>query len=190
MRCGSKRTKSLSLSSLSVLSLCSLSRSPQTRTQRQYALLFEPRSSSPPLSFFALCTRNEYVLINGEILFSSNPFPHTSCMLYLKRNECEGECTLRSATHEKAYVVLFAVQKPPFFVLRRVRLEYPLQTYTLNDCLFTFSLSRGDIFTPLQSAQDTRTILILYHHGGRRRNRNVRVPSGNQPTVEFDHQRA
>ena len=134
--------QNLSLSSLSVLSLCSLSRSPQTRTQRQYALLFEPRSSSPPLSFFALCTRNEYVLINGEILFSSNPFPHTSCMLYLKRNECEGECTLRSATHEKAYVVLFAVQKPPFFVLRRVRLEYPLQTYTLNDCLFTFALSR------------------------------------------------
>lgn len=52
--------------------------------------------------------------------------------------------------------VLFVVQKPPFFVLRRVRPEYPLQTYTLNDCLVTFALSRGDIFSPLQSAQDTQ----------------------------------
>ena len=120
------RLQTHKISLLSLLSLCSLSRSPQTRTQRQYALLFEPRSSSPPLSFFALCTRNEYVLINGEILFSSNPFPHTSSVCCTKRNEHEGECTLRSATHEKAYVVLFAVQKPPFFVLRRVRLEYPL----------------------------------------------------------------
>ena len=62
--------------------------------------------------------------------------------------------------------VLFAVQKPPFFVLRRVRLEYPLQTYTLNDCLFTLSLSCvGDIFTPLQSAQDTRTITTIIMAG-------------------------
>lgn len=117
------RLQTHKISLLSLLSLCSLSRSPQTRTQRQYALLFEPRSSSPPLSFFALCTRNEYVLINGEILFSSNHF---------------------------------------FVLLRRVSPEYPLQTYTLNDCLFTFALSCvGDIFTPLQSAQDTRTIILL-----------------------------
>ena len=101
MRCGSKRTKSLSLSSLSVLSLCSLSRSPQTRTQRQHALLFEPRPSSPPLSFFALCTRNEYVLIKGEILFSSDPFQHTSFVCCTKRNEHEGECTLSSVQHTK-----------------------------------------------------------------------------------------
>jgi len=47
---------------------------------------------------------------------------------------------------------------------------------------------REDIFTPLFKAHDTQTH-NTHHHGGRRRNRNVRFPSGNQPTVEFDHQR-
>ena len=65
-------------------------------------------------------------------------------------------------TLKRKSVVLFVVQKPPFFVLRRVSPEYPLQTYTLNDCLVTFALlSRGDIFTPLQSAQDTHTITTI-----------------------------
>ena len=88
-------------------------------------------------------------------------------------------------------VVLFVVQKPPFFVLRRVRPEYPLQTYTLNNCLVTFALSLAEIFSLHCKAHKTHThYYYYYHHGGRRRNRNVRVPSGNQPTVEFDHQRA
>lgn len=69
-----------------------------------------------------------------------------------------------SATHEKAYYSS-QYRNRPFFVLRRVSPEYPLQPYTLNDCLFTFSLSRGDIFTPLQSAQDTRTITTIIMAG-------------------------
>ena len=70
-----------------------------------------------------------------------------------------------SATHEKAYYSS-QYRNRPFFVLRRVSPEYPRQTYTLNDCLFTFSLSCvGDIFTPLQSAQDTRTITTIIMAG-------------------------
>ena len=114
--------QNLSLSSLSVLSLCSLSRSPQTRTQRQYTLLFEPRSSSPPLSFFALCTRNEYVLINGEILFSSNHFQHTSCMLYEKKRTRR---RVSSQRNTRKSVVLFAVQKPPLFCTKKSKPGVP-----------------------------------------------------------------
>jgi hypothetical protein len=94
--------------------------------------------------------------------FCFPPIPfHTRPVCCIRKETNTKESVLFPQCNARKSVLLFAVQKPPFFVLRRVSPEYPLQTYTLNDCLFTFSLSRGDIFTPLQSAQDTRTITTI-----------------------------
>ena len=83
-------------------------------------------------------------------------------MLYEKKRTRRRVYSFLSATHEKAYSSQY--RNRPFFVLRRVSPEYPLQTYTLNDCLFTFSLSRRYFHSITKRTRHTHsytTIIIM-----------------------------
>ena len=150
--CGSKMHKiSLSLSFHSLFSLAvSSNTNDDTNNSKRSS------SSRAPLLLLSLsllpiiCTRNEY---KNTLLMERFCFPQVTF------NACStNKEEVYSSRCKKRRRLLFVAQKPPLFVLRRVRrvrLEYP-RTDLHPKCLsfhLLFRAACGDIFSPLQSAQ-------------------------------------
>lgn len=148
-----QNAQNLSLS-LSFHSLFSLAVSSNTNDDTNNSK--RSSSSRAPLLLLSLsllpiiCTRNEY---KNTLLMERFCFPQVTF------NACStNKEEVYSSRCNKRRRLLFVAQKPPLFVLRRVRrvrLEYP-RTDLHPKCLsfhLLFRAACGDIFSPLQSAQ-------------------------------------
>ena len=147
--------------SLSLLSLFSLAVSSNTNNNTNDN---SKRSSSSRAPLLLLSLSLLYVLVMNIQKYYSNYWRDfvflqslSTRPVCVRRNEYEG---VYSSPCNKRKSLLFVAQKPPLFVLRRVRLEYP-RTDLNPKCLSLHLLSLVEIFSLHYKAHNTHTLLIL-----------------------------